>query len=121
MASYGYVHRRNQTAWDGERAEMGKAWSRIRIFFPTASYMYVVEQGATPCYVAVCDVGGAMGVFIGVSAISFIQLLAYSLYLCYVVVEKRLSPPPLFLEVSVDSKIKGAPKILVTPPATLEK
>lgn len=84
-ASYGYVHLENQTKLEGS-----ESWSRVRILFPTASFMYRKEQPTVSPYVIVCDLGGAMSVYIGVSIISFVQLSIYGIYVCCVVAKKRL-------------------------------
>lgn len=88
-ASYGFVHKRGQSGWESETEKTGKVWSRVRIFFPTSSYMSRLEQQAYPVYVAMCSVGTACGIYLGLSMIGFIQLAVYGIFICYAAIQKH--------------------------------
>lgn len=71
-ASYGYINTPSQASWYGSFNETA-SWSRTRIYFPEAYYQLNVEKAPTQRYLAMCDVGGVFGVYLGFSVITVIQ------------------------------------------------
>lgn len=85
-ASYGYVHnKKGQLNENQNLTEESWQWSRIRIFFPEASYLLTKEEPPMPLYVALCNVGGSMTMYCGVSMISFVQVIIYGGFVLYMV------------------------------------
>lgn len=64
------------------------SWSRIRIIMPDSSRSHF-EQPKASTYLAICDIGGMMGVYAGFSMITFAQILAYGVNIAWFKREER--------------------------------
>src|SRR4051794_14140814 len=73
--SYGSIFMRDEIVeYDQNTTE---PWSKINVFFPQASYRWHIEESVNIVYLALCDIGGVMGIYIGLSMISLAQMFAY--------------------------------------------
>ncbi|XP_071530376.1 acid-sensing ion channel 3-like [Panulirus ornatus] len=57
--------------------------TRIRIFYQDLSYQDVMEEWAYTLIPLVCDIGGVMGLLLGASVLTFIEVLECMLGCCY--------------------------------------
>lgn len=60
-----------------------QAWSRIRIILPQTARSHVEQAKPSAVYLAMCDIGGMMGVYAGFSMITFAQALGYGVYILW--------------------------------------
>lgn len=54
-------------------------WTRVRVYFGYDSHWIHKETPVSQAYLALCDIGGIFGVYLGFSMITFIEMLAYGL------------------------------------------
>lgn len=47
----------------------------VNVFYSSSSYMKITEQPAITIYDLLPNVGGTMGLFVGISALSFVEIV----------------------------------------------
>lgn len=83
-ATYGSIQLKT-----GESHQSNRSWSRIRVLFPDSSRRRSEETKPTGFYLALCDIGGMMGVYAGFSMITFAQVFAYGIYIIWEETKRR--------------------------------
>lgn len=81
-ASYGYIHDHKQKTWD--KARTNHSWSRVRVYFPESQYHLHSGKIENEPYMAMVEIAGVIGVYLGFSIITVGQLLIYSFYVLWV-------------------------------------
>jgi hypothetical protein len=77
IVSYAELRNENSSAYEYERTK-DTSWAKITVTIPSSYYEKFQEGEKTSVYILLCNISGVFGIYAGLSAITFVQLIFYT-------------------------------------------